>query len=137
MVFDTDQANTTLALNAGEDFAIIANDMLGDSEEDITFTNITDDLPEDLADIFAASQNQVTTPAETPFGIYVFLINDISPAEIPLFSDIKSFLADEIRNERLSIQFMTVSDYLKQPRIRGNTEEAAAEAEADCFLFQR
>ncbi|MEC8727486.1 MAG: SurA N-terminal domain-containing protein, partial [Pseudomonadota bacterium] len=102
MVFsDTDQANTALArLNAGEDFAIIANDMLGDSEEDITFTNIArDDLPEDLADIvFAASQNQVTTPAETPFGIYVFLINDISPAEIPLFSDIKSSLADEIRN---------------------------------------
>ncbi len=42
--------------------------------------------------------------AETPFGIYVFVINDISPAEIHLFSDIKSSLADEIRNERLSIQ---------------------------------
>lgn len=135
MVFsDTDQANTALArLNAGEDFAIIANDMLGDSEEDITFTNIArDDLPEDLADIvFAASQNQVTTPAETPFGIYVFLINDISPAEIPLFSDIKSSLADEIRNEQaINTVYDRIQLFETAQESGATLEEAAAEAGA-------
>lgn len=135
MVFsDTDQANTALArLNAGEDFAIIANDMLGDSEEDITFTNIArDDLPEDLADIvFAASQNQVTTPAETPFGIYVFLINDISPAEIPLFSDIKSSLADEIRNEQaINTVYDRIQLFETAHESGATLEEAAAEAGA-------
>lgn len=131
---DLDQANDALSrLESGEDFASVANDMLGDSEEDITFTNIArDDLPDDLAKIvFAADANQVTAPAETSFGVYLFIVNDISPAEVPMFSDIKATLADEIRNEKaINMVYDSIQIFEASQDAGATLEEAAAEAGA-------
>ncbi len=140
MVFsDTDQANIALArLNAGEDFTSIANDLLGDNEEDISFTNISrDDLPEDLADIvFAAPQIRLPHLAETTFGIYVFVINDISPAEIPLFSDIKSSWLMKSEMSGLSIWSMIIFKYSSLLKKQGQLWKKQQKKQVqNCYLF--
>ena len=108
--------------------------MLGDSEEDITFTNIArDDLPDDLAsNVFTADANQVTEPAETAFGVYLFIVNDISPAEVPVFSDIKATLADEIINEKaINRVYDSIQIFETSQEAGATLEEAAAEAGAN------
>lgn len=125
-------------INTGEDFIAVANDLLGDSADDITFTNIArDDLPEDLADIvFAATQDQLTMPAETPFGIYLFMVTDISPAEVPQLADIKTVLADEIRTETaINMVYDRLQLFEAAQEAGATLEEAASQAGAEVLVI--
>lgn len=131
---DTDQANTAFTrINNGEDFITVANDMLGDKEDDIRFTDIArTDLPDDLAEIvFAATNNKITAPVETPFGIYLFLVNDITPANTPLLEEIKSTLTDEIINEKaINMVYDGIQVFESAQEAGATLEEAATQAGA-------
>lgn len=136
---DSAQANAAYdRITGGENLPAVANDMLGDSADDITFTNIArDDLPEDLADIvFAATQDQLTMPAATPFGIYLFMVTDIAPAEVPQLADIKTALADEIKTETAINMVYDRLQLFEAAQAAGATlEEAAMDAGAEVLTI--
>ena len=81
MVFDDmDTAQTALSrVSGGEDFAAVASDMLGWSEDDITLGLVTRrDLEGAVGDaVFDASAGEVAGPAESVFGVHLLVVDEI------------------------------------------------------------
>ena len=81
MVFDDmDTAQTALSrVSGGEDFAAVASDMLGWSEDDITLGLVTrSDLEGAVGDaVFDAGAGEVAGPAESVFGVHLLVVDEI------------------------------------------------------------
>ena len=81
MVFDDmDTAQTALSrVSGGEDFAAVASDMLGWSEDDITLGLVTrSDLEGAVGDaVFDAGAGEVAGPVESVFGVHLLVVDEI------------------------------------------------------------
>lgn len=124
---------------AGEDFAAVALDTSGDKPEDITFNGVTkDDLPEDLATtIFASAIGDITSPSQTPFGVYLFEITAISEAEIPSFEDVRGKLEENLKFEMAVNRVYDSITIFEEAQDSGATlEEAANAAQAQIITIE-
>ena len=87
MVFDdVAAANTAFErVSAGEDFAAVAEDLLGWSETDTQLGLVSRrDLDDTLAEsVFATAAGEFTGPVESAFGIHVLAIDEIVPVVRP------------------------------------------------------
>ena len=81
MVFDDmETAQTALSrVSGGEEFAAVASDMLGWSEDDITLGLVTrNDLEGAVGDaVFDAGAGAVAGPAESVFGVHLLVVDEI------------------------------------------------------------
>ena len=98
MVFeDMDTAQTAKSrVVAGEDFAAVANDLLGWTEDDITLGLVTKaDLEGAVGEaVFGAASGELAGPAESVFGVHLLFVDDIIPGGETALDEVR----DDIRN---------------------------------------
>lgn len=98
MVFeDMDTAQTAQSrVAAGEDFAAVANDLLGWTEDDITLGLVTKaDLEGAVGEaVFGAASGELAGPAESVFGVHLLFVDDIIPGGETALDEVR----DDIRN---------------------------------------
>ena len=98
MVFeDMDTAQTAKSrVVAGEDFAAVANDLLGWTEDDITLGLVTKaDLEGAVGEaVFGAASGELAGPAESVFGVHLLFVDDIIPGSETALDEVR----DDIRN---------------------------------------
>ena len=98
MVFeDMDTAQTAKSrVVAGEDFAAVANDLLGWTEDDITLGLVTKaDLEGAVGEaVFGAASGELAGPAESVFGVHLLVVDDIIPGGETALDEVR----DDIRN---------------------------------------
>ena len=98
MVFeDMDTAQTAKSrVVAGEDFAAVANDLLGWTEDDITLGLVTKaDLEGAVGEaVFGAASGELAGPAESVFGVHLLFVDDIIPGGATALDEVR----DDIRN---------------------------------------
>ena len=98
MVFeDVDTAQTAKSrVVAGEDFAAVANDLLGWTEDDITLGLVTKaDLEGAVGEaVFGAASGELAGPAESVFGVHLLFVDDIIPGGETALDEVR----DDIRN---------------------------------------
>ena len=81
---------------AGEDFAAVANDLLGWTEDDITLGLVTKaDLEGAVGEaVFGAASGELAGPAESVFGVHLLFVDDIIPGGETALDEVR----DDIRN---------------------------------------
>ncbi len=98
MVFeDMDTAQTAKSrVVAGEDFAAVANDLLGWTEDDITLGLVTKaDLEGAVGEaVFGAASGELAGPAKSVFGVHLLFVDDIIPGGETALDEVR----DDIRN---------------------------------------
>ena len=98
MVFeDMDTAQTAKSrVVAGEDFAAVANNLLGWTEDDITLGLITKaDLEGAVGEaVFGAASGELAGPVESVFGVHLLFVDDIIPGGETALDEVR----DDIRN---------------------------------------
>ena len=103
MVFDDmDTAQTALSrVSGGEDFAAVASDMLGWSEDDITLGLVTrSDLEGAVGDaVFDAGAGEVAGPAESVFGVHLLVVDEIIEGGETSLDDVREDILAALRLE--------------------------------------
>ena len=116
-------------LKGGEDFAEIANEIGGDSIDDIRFTQVERGaLLDNLGDaIFTGSVGVIADAIETPFGVYVVELIAVHPAETTSFDEARAGLVDEMQNESAINMVYDSITIFEDAQAGGATLEEAAE----------
>lgn len=116
-------------LKTGEDFAEIANEIAGDSLDDIRFTQVERGaLLDNLGDaIFTGSVGVIADAIETPFGVYVVELIAVHPAETTSFDEARAGLMDEMQNESAINMVYDNIAIFEDAQAGGATLEEAAE----------
>ena len=116
-------------LKGGEDFAEIANEIGGDSIDDIRFTQVERGaLLDNLGDaIFTGSVGVIADAIETPFGVYVVELIAVHPAETTSFEEARAGLAAEMQNENAINMVYDSITIFEDAQAGGATLEEAAE----------
>ena len=103
MVFDdVAAANTAFErVSAGEDFAAVAEDLLGWSETDTQLGLVTRrDLDDTLAEsVFATAAGEFTGPVESAFGIHVLAIDEIVAGGEADLADVRDAIRQTLQSE--------------------------------------
>jgi len=104
MVFD-DEATAKTALgrvNAGEDFASVAADMLNWTDADINLGTVAESaLDADLAGLaFSANATTVVGPVQTAFGYHILLVDEIIAGGTTELDDVQAQIIDTLRAEK-------------------------------------
>ena len=127
MVFDDiNTAQTALSrVSGGEDFAAVASDMLGWSEDDIMLGLVTrSDLEGTVGDaVFEAGAGEVAGPAESVFGVHLMVVDDIvEGGETSL---------DEVREDILAILRLEAATDLIYDKVNELEDKIASGATLD------
>lgn len=119
-------------VNAGEDFAAVAQDMGGFSAEDISLgdlsrSDIASQYGEETADtIFALDENAVSQAIETPFGQAVYRVTQITPGVERPLEDVREELRALVAQDQALTQIYELSQQLDDAFATGaNLSEAA------------
>ena len=103
MVFDdVAAANTAFErVSAGEDFAAVAEDLLGWSETDTQLGLVSRrDLDDTLAEsVFATAAGEFTGPVESAFGIHVLAIDEIIAGGEADLADVRDAIRQTLQSE--------------------------------------
>ena len=103
MVFDdVAAANTAFErVSAGEDFAAVAEDLLGWSETDTQLGLVSRrDLDDTLAEsVFATAAGEFTGPVESAFGIHVLAIDEIVAGGEADLADVRDAIRQTLQSE--------------------------------------
>ena len=103
MVFDdVAAANTAFErVSAGEDFAAVAEDLLGWSETDTQLGLVSRrDLDDTLAEsVFATAAGEFTGPVESAFGIHVLAIDEIVAGGEADLEDVRDAIRQTLQSE--------------------------------------
>ena len=103
MVFeDMDTAETAKSrVAAGEDFAAVAGDLLGWTEDDITLGLVSQpDLEGDVGDaVFAANAGELAGPAESVFGVHLLFVDEIIPGGETALDEVRDEIRTTLRME--------------------------------------
>ena len=103
MVFDdVAVANTAFErVSAGEDFAAVAEDLLGWSETDTQLGLVSRrDLDDTLAEsVFATAAGEFTGPVESAFGIHVLAIDEIIAGGEADLADVRDAIRQTLQSE--------------------------------------
>ncbi len=86
------------ALAAGGDFAQVARDVAGESDDTLKLGLLTrGDLPDPLAQAaFALKPGDVSQPVKDPFGWHIFKLVSVVPEQVQPFAQVKDKLAQEL-----------------------------------------
>ena len=130
MIFpDADTAAEAISrLNAGEDFAAVAMDMLGLTGDDTLLGDLSrDDLTDDLANAaFGLAAEGIAGPVQTPLGHHVLNIVGIIPANVIPLEDARKGLTDDLRREGATdLVYERIND-IEDALASGQTIEEAA-----------
>ena len=112
---------------AGEDFAAVANDLLGWTEDDITLGLVTKaDLEGAVGEaVFGAASGELAGPAESVFGVHLLFVDDIIPGGETALDEVR----DDIRNT-LRMEAATDLIYDKVNELEDNIASGATLDEA-------
>jgi peptidyl-prolyl cis-trans isomerase D len=117
-------------LEAGEDFAQIALDMLELEKDDTDLGLLTrDDLTEELAEAaFSVSEGEWVGPVSTALGQHIILVESVSPETVLSLDDVRGELEDELKREQaIDLVYAQVAS-LEDALASGATIEEAARA---------
>ena len=118
-------------IQAGEDFAAVAEEMTGLTAAELDFGKVTrNDLPEGTADaVFAVTEpGTVTEPVESPFGWHLFRIREAEVSTPATFADVRDELKREVALERAYDEVFERSNALEDALAGGSTLEEAAQS---------
>ena len=136
MIFaDADQANQAVSrINSGEDFGAVASDILGLTDADTSLGALSrDDLSDELADAaFTAAEGQTIGPVETPLGQHVLLIEEITPADVTTFENVRDRIREDLQRDRaIDLVYQRIAE-VEDALASGSTlAETAAETGAE------
>ena len=103
MVFeDMETADTAKSrVAAGEDFAAVAADLLGWTEDDITLGLVSQpDLEGAVGDaVFTANAGDLAGPAESVFGVHLLLVDEIIPGGETALDEVRDEIRTTLRME--------------------------------------
>lgn len=125
-----DTAYTRLT-DAGEDFADVASDMLGLATSDIIYPQATraDLLPEIADAVFTHPQGEISQPLTSPFGVHIFIVDSITPAETTSLDEVRDDLTAELLDEAaVNTVYDRISLFEDAQSLGDSLEAAAAEA---------
>ena len=141
MVFD-DKAAAEAAysrLTSGEDFAAVANDVLGWTAADTELGMVSrNDLDEAIAEAaFAASQGDVTGPVESAFGVHLIAVDEVvAGGEISL-ADVSDTIRTTLQAEAARDMIFEKANILEDVLASGATiAEAIAEVGGTIVTLQ-
>ena len=103
MVFESnDEAEAALADLASGDFASVASERLGWTQDDITLGNVRESSidPVLASAAFAASEGDVVGPIETAFGYHVIEVGTITPGGDATLEDVRETLEAALKSEK-------------------------------------
>ena len=135
MIFaDADQANQAVSrINSGEDFGAVASDILGLNADTSLGALSRDDLSDELADAaFTAAEGQTIGPVETPLGQHVLLIEEITPADVTTFENVRDRIREDLQRDRaIDLVYQRIAE-VEDALASGSTlAETAAETGAE------
>ena len=136
MIFaDADQASQAISrINNGEGFDAVASDILGLNDADTALGALSrDDLSDELADAaFSASEGQAIGPIETPLGQHVLLVEDITPADVTSFENLRDRIREDLQRDRaIDLVYQRIAE-VEDALASGSTlAETAAETGAE------
>ena len=136
MIFaDADQASQAISrINNGEGFGAVASDILGLNDADTALGALSrDDLSDELADAaFSASEGQAIGPIETPLGQHVLLVEDITPADVTSFENLRDRIREDLQRDRaIDLVYQRIAE-VEDVLASGSTlAETAAETGAE------
>ena len=136
MIFaDADQASQAISrINNGEGFDAVASDILGLNDADTALGALSrDDLSDELADAaFSASEGQAIGPIETPLGQHVLLVEDITPADVTSFENLRDRIREDLQRDRaIDLVYQRIAE-VEDVLASGSTlAETAAETGAE------
>ncbi|WPZ33256.1 peptidyl-prolyl cis-trans isomerase [Thalassobaculum sp. OXR-137] len=116
-------------IQAGEDFAAVAEEVTGMSAAELDFGQVTrSDLPEGTAEaVFALTEpGSVTEPVESPFGWHLFRIREAEVGAPASFEDVRDDLRREVALERAYDEVFERSNAVEDALAAGSTLEEAA-----------
>ncbi len=141
MVFD-DKATADAAysrLTNGEDFAAVANDVLGWSAEDTQLGMVSrNDLDEAIAEAaFAASPGDVTGPVESAFGVHLIAIDEVVAGGEASLADVSETIRTTLQAEAATDMIFEKANILEDLLASGATiAEAIAEVGGTLVTLQ-
>jgi len=132
MVFDDAESATTALsrINAGEDFAAVAADMLGWTEDDTRLGMVSQsDLDEPLGEAaFSLAQDEIAGPVETAFGQHLLLVDEINEGGKQSLADVSDVIRETLRNEAALDMIYDKLNALEDSLASGATLDEAMQA---------
>ena len=129
MVFeDMDIAQTAKSrVVAGEDFAAVANDLLGWTEDDITLGLVTKaDLEGAVGEaVFGAASGELAGPAESVFGVHLLVVDDIIPGGETALDEVRDDIRNTLRMEAATDLIYDKANQLEDKIASGATLDEA------------
>ncbi|MDX1737509.1 MAG: SurA N-terminal domain-containing protein [Alphaproteobacteria bacterium] len=132
MLFN-DEASALAAIEAiesGKDFVSVANELAGQTEDDINLGTMTrSEMPDEKLAAAAWSLNKggVSQPVEGLFGWYVLTVADIIEGSVKPLADVEADLVKELAREKAVSEAYDLSTKLDDAIAGGATLEEAAD----------
>jgi peptidyl-prolyl cis-trans isomerase D len=119
-------------IEAGEDFDAVAQELTGSGPIDLgemEMTDLTGDLAVLVEVAFVTETGAIGGPVETPLGVHVLRVNDVTPAHSPTFDEVRDLLEDELMQE-IAVDRMIEAANLVDDELAGGATLADAAATA-------
>jgi peptidyl-prolyl cis-trans isomerase D len=130
LVADEDKAKAVeTALSEGKDFAAVAKDVAGQTEQQIDFGWVErKEMPGAVADAaFALGKGETSQPVKSPLGWHIIRVEDIETGGTKAFDEVRQELATEVARDMAADQLAQEANKIEDALAGGATLAQVAE----------